>query len=312
MAFVAWMIPSPDTPLDDDKFIWHDFPELGVETWVYKKYAPPNDPEFPPQILPLSDIQCQVARGKIGDVIGGRRAAFPFLEAPAGATGVVVMPLYCYAHPHAVGLRGERTQYAARRASGAPRSGPSGERSGGTCRQAKRGGSGGTLFPPANNAVKLVLNVFEGLSCFGPRANFDYFKATGLVVELYHRLSSRPENTDSLAEKDAKAKLIANEMFQYLSCTGLIKTGMTQRDQFEETMGRDPIAVWTALDRDNCELPRFALTILQVVVNQAGCERAFSDVKNTESPRCSRLGLEKFEKMTKQIGTMSLPTTMGH
>ncbi|KAJ6616927.1 hypothetical protein B0H10DRAFT_1948784 [Mycena sp. CBHHK59/15] len=115
-----------------------------------------------------------------------------------------------------------------------------------------------------------------------------------LVVELYHRLSSRPENTDSLAEKDAKAKLIANEMFQYLSCTGAY-----QNWNDATRSGRDPIAVWTALDRDNCELPRFALTILQVVVNQAGCERAFSDVKNTESPRCSRLGLEKFEKMTK-------------
>ncbi|KAJ6629669.1 ribonuclease H-like domain-containing protein [Mycena sp. CBHHK59/15] len=147
--------------------------------------------------------------------------------------------------------------------------------------------------------VALILNPFEGLSCFGPWANFDHFKATALVVELYRRLSSRPENTDSPAEKDAKAKLIANEMFQYLLCTGAYQNWNDARNQFEETMGRDPIAVWTALDRDNCELPRFALTILRVVVNQAGCERVFSDVKNTESPRRSRLGLEKLEKMTK-------------
>ncbi len=41
-------------------------PELGVETWVYKQYATPNEPDFPPQVLPLADIRCQVARGKIG------------------------------------------------------------------------------------------------------------------------------------------------------------------------------------------------------------------------------------------------------
>ncbi|KAJ7103862.1 hypothetical protein C8R44DRAFT_746599 [Mycena epipterygia] len=63
LVFVVWMIPSEDTPLDDDDFIWYDFPELGAETWIYEQYAPPNDPEFPPQVLPLADIQCQVSRG---------------------------------------------------------------------------------------------------------------------------------------------------------------------------------------------------------------------------------------------------------
>ncbi|KAJ7865085.1 hypothetical protein B0H13DRAFT_2353148 [Mycena leptocephala] len=65
MAFVVWMVPSTDTPLDNDSFIWYEFPELGVETWVYKQYAMPNDPDFPPQVLPMADIRCQVAQGKI-------------------------------------------------------------------------------------------------------------------------------------------------------------------------------------------------------------------------------------------------------
>jgi hypothetical protein len=45
--------------------VWYFSPELGVETWVYKQYAKPNDPDFPPQVLPMADIRCQVARGKI-------------------------------------------------------------------------------------------------------------------------------------------------------------------------------------------------------------------------------------------------------
>jgi hypothetical protein len=48
--------------------------------------------------------------------------------------------------------------------------------------------------------------------------------------------------------------------------------------------GKDPIRVWNALARSAGEL---ALTVLKVVVNQAGCERVFSDVGNIESPRRS-------------------------
>lgn len=53
-------------------------------------------------------------------------------------------------------------------------------------------------------------------------------------------------------------------------------------------------------------LASFALTILRVVVNQAGCERVFSDVKNTESPRRSRTGLARLEKVTKVFEWISL------
>ncbi|KAJ7609570.1 hypothetical protein DFH06DRAFT_1110759 [Mycena polygramma] len=65
MAFIVWMVPSTDTPLDDDSFIWHDFPEFGAETWIYKQYAKPNDANFPPQVLPLDEVQCQVSRETI-------------------------------------------------------------------------------------------------------------------------------------------------------------------------------------------------------------------------------------------------------
>ncbi|KAJ7835588.1 hypothetical protein B0H14DRAFT_3706584 [Mycena olivaceomarginata] len=68
LAFVLWMIPG-DKPLDNGSFMWNDFLELGVETWLYKKYAPTNDPNYPPQVLPLADIKSQISRGKIGFTI---------------------------------------------------------------------------------------------------------------------------------------------------------------------------------------------------------------------------------------------------
>ncbi|KAJ7900544.1 hypothetical protein B0H14DRAFT_3752761 [Mycena olivaceomarginata] len=68
LAFILWMIPG-DTPLDNGSFMWNNFLELGVETWLYKKYAPTNDPNYPPQVLPLADIKSQISRGKIGFTI---------------------------------------------------------------------------------------------------------------------------------------------------------------------------------------------------------------------------------------------------
>ncbi|KAJ7230789.1 hypothetical protein C8J57DRAFT_1386922 [Mycena rebaudengoi] len=40
-------------------------PELSVESWLYEQYAQSNDPKFPPTVIPLSDVECQVSRGKI-------------------------------------------------------------------------------------------------------------------------------------------------------------------------------------------------------------------------------------------------------
>ncbi|KAK7020910.1 hypothetical protein R3P38DRAFT_3548248, partial [Favolaschia claudopus] len=66
LAFIEWLVPTLDTPMENNDFPWHDFPELGVETWARGQYAAPNEAGFPPQVLPLADIQCQVARGVVG------------------------------------------------------------------------------------------------------------------------------------------------------------------------------------------------------------------------------------------------------
>ncbi|KAJ7442080.1 hypothetical protein B0H11DRAFT_1932584 [Mycena galericulata] len=67
MVFVEWMKRSWETPLDDNTFIWgeDDFKELGVDTWEYRVYAAPTDPDYPPLVMPLTEFQCQVGRGAI-------------------------------------------------------------------------------------------------------------------------------------------------------------------------------------------------------------------------------------------------------
>jgi hypothetical protein len=127
-----------------------------------------------------------------------------------------------------------------------------------------------------------------------------------------------PGNNESPQQRVANERSVSQLMFEYLSCTGSFQGWADARDEFEETnvgfsflsvlltlliipsvKGKDPIRVWTALAQSTGELSRFAVMILKVVVNQAGCERVFSDVGNIESPRRSRTALAKLEKITK-------------
>jgi hypothetical protein len=47
------------------------------------------------------------------------------------------------------------------------------------------------------------------------------------------------------------------------------------------------------------ELARFGVILLKIVVNQAGCERVFSNLKIKQTQYHNCLGLDKLEKMTK-------------
>ncbi|KAJ6555258.1 hypothetical protein B0H10DRAFT_2241456 [Mycena sp. CBHHK59/15] len=63
----------------------------------------------------------------------------------------------------------------------------------------------------------------------------------------------------------------------------------------------DPIEVWEALvdSAHLAELARFAIIILNIVANQAGCERTFLRTKVEQADHHNRLGLEKTDKRTK-------------
>jgi hypothetical protein len=52
--------------------------------------------------------------------------------------------------------------------------------------------------------------------------------------------------------------------------------------------------------------------IFSIVVNQAGCERTFSDLKVKQTDRHSRLGLEKLEKMMKVSENFNIHLVLAH
>ncbi|KAF5343814.1 hypothetical protein D9758_016207 [Tetrapyrgos nigripes] len=145
----------------------------------------------------------------------------------------------------------------------------------------------------------LILNPFEGLSAFGPRAGLNHFNVTNMIVWLYRRINLRPDNTDTAEDRKIKEKSVSSAMFQYLATTGPFKDFQSAREDFEGTMGQDPIAAWKGLSgtAEIRELAFFAIKIFKIVVNSAGCERLFSDTKFRQSPRRNRLGLKKLQKL---------------
>ncbi|KAJ6624566.1 ribonuclease H-like domain-containing protein [Mycena sp. CBHHK59/15] len=148
--------------------------------------------------------------------------------------------------------------------------------------------------------LALILNPFEQLSCFGPKAGLNHFNCLDLLVSMYQRMNSRPDNKDTPAERKAKKEQLSTGFLQYLSGTGPFAGWKENAAKFEELMGRDPIAVWVAFKTEQiAELADYAVLLLKIVVNQAGCERVFSDIKVKQTQRRNRLKLAKLDKMTK-------------
>ena len=56
--------------------------------------------------------------------------------------------------------------------------------------------------------------------------------------------------------------------------------------------------VWSVFESQP-ELAHFAKLLLTIIINQAGCEQVFSDLKVKQTQCCNRLGLRKLAKMTK-------------
>ncbi|KAJ6607786.1 ribonuclease H-like domain-containing protein, partial [Mycena sp. CBHHK59/15] len=144
----------------------------------------------------------------------------------------------------------------------------------------------------------LILNPFEQLSCFGPKAGLNHFNTLDLLVSMYQHMKSRPDNTDTAAERAVKEKALSAAFFKYLSGTGAFADWIGNEEMFEERMRSH--RRWVALRTPGiAELADFAILILKIVVNQAGCERVFSDLKVKQTQWCNRLRLKKLDKMTK-------------
>ncbi|KAJ7480418.1 ribonuclease H-like domain-containing protein [Mycena galericulata] len=163
--------------------------------------------------------------------------------------------------------------------------------------------------------LALILNPFERLSCFGPDANLNQLKCRNLLILLYRRMNSRPDNEDSAEQKQVKEDAVSKAFMQYLAGTSdftdfdaedwerVNVSRLTHQHIYPHGMkgNTDPIAVWAALadSKHLHELATFAIIILNIVANQAGCERTFSRTKIEQSDHRNRLGLQKIDKRTK-------------
>ncbi|KAJ6597884.1 ribonuclease H-like domain-containing protein, partial [Mycena sp. CBHHK59/15] len=146
----------------------------------------------------------------------------------------------------------------------------------------------------------LILNRFEKLSCFGPNTNLNQFKSLNLLIVLYRRIKGRPDNLDTPEQRRVKEAQVSKAFMQYLSGTGDFADFNTT--SCEQTLDNvNPIQVWEAFSGSShiSELAEFAIMILHIVANQAGCERTFSRTKIEQSDHRNRLGLEKIDKQTK-------------
>ncbi|KAJ7158190.1 ribonuclease H-like domain-containing protein [Mycena crocata] len=148
--------------------------------------------------------------------------------------------------------------------------------------------------------LALILNPFEKLSCFGPNAQINQIKCHNMLLLLYQRINDRPDNEDTPEQRKAKELQVSRAFMRYLAGTGDFVD--FDAEEWEQISGdTDPIHVWEAFadGGDVAELARFAIIILNIVANQAGCERTFSRTKVEQSDHRNRLGLEKTDKRTK-------------
>ncbi|KAF7333164.1 DUF659 domain-containing protein [Mycena venus] len=149
----------------------------------------------------------------------------------------------------------------------------------------------------------LILNPYERVERFGPRAGTDAFTLSMALVELYRRVKSRPPS--GVLSEEEKIQLQSNKkhhegqvskaFLQYLSSTGPFAPWEKTRNHFETVNGNDPILVWQQYlpNPDLHELADFAILLLGLSINQGGNERDFSDFKIKKTRLRNRLGTKK-------------------
>ncbi|KAJ7229916.1 hypothetical protein GGX14DRAFT_553420 [Mycena pura] len=151
--------------------------------------------------------------------------------------------------------------------------------------------------------LALLLNPFDGLSAFGPDAGFNPFMLVDLLLTVYRRTQSRPNNPDSIAMRIKKENAIEDAFFSYLASTGMYKNFRDKIASWIERRGKCPLTVWehalSSADLGEQELRSLAILLLEIVCNTAGAERLFSNLKIRLSDRRARTGLEKLEKKAK-------------
>ncbi|KAJ3780334.1 hypothetical protein GGU10DRAFT_417050 [Lentinula aff. detonsa] len=159
--------------------------------------------------------------------------------------------------------------------------------------------------------VCLILNPFEGVEHFGDKAEITNLGLNTLVRDLYIRIHSCPQSKEPLSEEEQasfeeKVEQQASEasvaFLHFMSRTGPFTDWDNERNQtsYIKAHGEVPIAFWESYVKvaKVQELALFAILLLEIVVNQAGLERTFSDFLIKKNKLRNRLGLTKMAKMT--------------
>ncbi|KAH8800134.1 ribonuclease H-like domain-containing protein, partial [Flagelloscypha sp. PMI_526] len=147
--------------------------------------------------------------------------------------------------------------------------------------------------------LTLVLNPFEGLSVFGPDSGINRFKLLDLVLEVYRRVQSRPDNLDDILTRQKKEEAVSSAFLEY---TVPAKSNAPKHFGTFEGPGKCPVKVWAALagpGLGESELAKLATLLLEIVCHTAGAERLFSQLKIRLSDRKARTKLVKLEKKAK-------------
>ncbi|KAL0566357.1 hypothetical protein V5O48_015656 [Marasmius crinis-equi] len=155
----------------------------------------------------------------------------------------------------------------------------------------------------------LILNPFERLDPFGPDANANPFAVQALIATFFRKYIDRPipneldpDEVDNLvAKRLERIQAVSIATMNYLAFSGPFAPWPEHRAAFEQIHGKDPLVFWNQLwtDSRTAELAKFAVTLLSTVLNTAGNERTFSDVKIKKTRLRNRLGTEKLHQMIK-------------
>ncbi|KAJ7793330.1 ribonuclease H-like domain-containing protein, partial [Mycena leptocephala] len=157
--------------------------------------------------------------------------------------------------------------------------------------------------------LALVLNPFDNLTRFGDKANIDVFVLSTELGKLYNRVKSRPPPVPRSPAEDAdmqdRARAVGTAFMKYLSKTGPFASWYELESEVKaahvQLHGEDPISFWTvfSLNAQTSDLADFAIMLLELVVNQAGLERSFSDFLNKKNKKRNRLSLKKMAQQAK-------------
>ncbi|THU91256.1 hypothetical protein K435DRAFT_863575 [Dendrothele bispora CBS 962.96] len=154
----------------------------------------------------------------------------------------------------------------------------------------------------------LILNPYEKVARFGPKAGVDVMQIDELVVEMYDKWINRPmidldpdEEESELEHRRCRRTEFSTAFLHYFAGTGAFKNWERLKDKFKDAHGDDPLIFWESMktNRDVYELVDFACMILSIVQNTAGNERQFSQVKLRKDRLRNRLTTEKLEKKIK-------------